>query len=159
MQLRLRTKLTLVMTWLVFLVAAVLSVVFLAQLLQQVLQETDKNAKELAHNVFLQVQNALTDAADQGIRPSSTLPEDIHDYVRHALEINEGLHAQLNAAIRSPLIYEVSITDQDGLVLISSDENEAGQYLPRRTPLSQLVQRGLLHQVKVLRGTSRFVRA
>jgi PAS domain S-box-containing protein len=155
MQLRLRTKLTLVMTSLVFLVAAVLSVVFLGQLLQQVLQETDKNAKDLAHNVFLQVQNALTDAADQGIRPSSTLPEDIHDYVRHALEINEGLHAQLDAAIRSPLIYEVSITDQDGLVLISSDKNEAGQYLPRRTPLSQLVQRGLLHQVKVLRGASR----
>ena len=155
MQLRLRTKLTLVMTSLVFLVAAVLSVVFLGQLLQQVLQETDKNAKDLAHNVFLQVQNALTDAADHGIRPSSTLPDDIHDYVRHALEINEGLHAQLDAAIRSPLIYEVSITDQDGLVLISSDKNEAGQYLPRRTPLSQLVQRGLLHQVKVLRGTSR----
>src|SRR5271168_3169492 len=131
MQLRLRTKLTLVMTSLVFLVVAVLSIVFLGQLLQQVLQETDKNAKDLAHYVFLQVQNALTDAANQGIRPSSTAPEDIHDYVRHALEINEGL------------------------VLISSDKTLPGQFLPRRTPLSQLVQRGLLHQIKVLRGASR----
>jgi PAS domain S-box-containing protein len=155
MQLRLRTKLTLVMTSLVFLVVAVLSVVFLGQLLQQVLQETDKNAKDLAHYVFLQVQNALTDAANEGIRPSSTSPEDIHDYVRHALEINEGLQAQLAAAISSPLIYEVSITDDDGLVLISSDKILPGQFLPRRTPLSQLVQRGLLHQIKVLRGASR----
>jgi PAS domain S-box-containing protein len=155
MQLRLRTKLTLVMTSLVFLVVAVLSVVFLGQLLQQVLQETDKNAKDLAHYVFLQVQNALTDAANEGIRPSSTSPEDIHDYVRHALEINEGLQAQLAAAISSPLIYEVSITDDDGLVLISSDKILPGQFLPRRTPLSQLVQRGLFHQIKVLRGASR----
>jgi PAS domain S-box-containing protein len=155
MQLRLRTKLTLVMTSLVFLVVAVLSVVFLGQLLQQVLQETDKNARDLAHYVFLQVQNALTDAANQGIRPSSTSPDDIHDYVRHALEINEGLQAQLAAAISSPLIYEVSIADQDGLVLISSDKTLPGQFLPRRTPLSQLVQRGLLHQIKVLRGASR----
>jgi PAS domain S-box-containing protein len=155
MQLRLRTKLTLVMTSLVFLVVAVLSVVFLGQLLQQVLQETDKNAKDLAHYVFLQVQNALTDAANEGIRPSSGSPEDIHDYVRHALEINEGLQAQLAAAISSPLIYEVSITDQDGMVLISSDKTLPGQFLPKRTPLSQLVQRGLLHQIKVLRGASR----
>ncbi len=155
MQLRLVTKLTLVMTLLVFLVVAVLSVVFLGQLLQQVLQETDQNAKDLGHYVFLQVQNALTDAANAGIRPSSTSPEDIHDYVRHALEINEGLQAQLDAAISSPLIYEVSITDDDGLVLISSDKTLPGQFLPRRTALSQLVQRGLLHQIKVLRGASR----
>jgi PAS domain S-box-containing protein len=155
MQLRLRTKLTLVMTSLVFLVVAVLSAVFLGQLLQQVLQETDKNAKDLAHYVFLQVQNALTDAANEGIRPSSTSPEDIHDYVRHALEINEGLQAQLAAAISSPLIYEVSITDQNGLVLISSDKILPGQFLPRRPPISQLVARGLLHQIKVLRGASR----
>jgi PAS domain S-box-containing protein len=155
MQLRLRTKLTLIMTSLVFLVVAVLSVVFLGQLLQQVLQETDKNAKDLAHYVFLQVQNALTDAANQGIRPSSTSPEDIHDYVRHSLEINEGLQAQLAAAISSPLIYEVSITDDDGLVLISSDKRLPGQFVPHRTPLTQLVQRGLIHQIKVLRGASR----
>ena len=155
MQLRLRTKLTLIMTSLVFLVVAVLSVVFLGQLLQQVLQETDKNAKDLAHHVFLQVQNALTDAANQGIRPPSTSPEDIHDYVRHSLEINEGMQAQLASAILPSSIYEVSITDDDGLVLISSDKQLPGQYLPHRTPLTQLVQRGLIHQIKVLRGASR----
>lgn len=156
MQLRLRTKLTLVMTSLVFLVVAVLSVVFLGQLLQQVLQETDKNAKDLAHSVFLQVQTALTDAANRGIRPYSSSPDDIHDYVRHALEINEGLQAQLAAAISSSqLIYEVSVTDRDSLALISSDKRLPGQILLRRTPLTQLVQRGLLHQITVLRGTSR----
>jgi len=152
MQLRLRTKLTLVMTGLVLLVSAVLSGVFAAQLLDQLLQATSERAKDLAEQVFLQAQHALTDAGQQGLRPASDTPQEIHDYVRHAFEINEGLRTQLKAAKENPLIYEVSITDHDGMVLISTDEDLPGKFLPHRTPLSQLVQRNFLHQVKVLAG-------
>ena len=155
MQLRLRTKLTLVMTGLVLLVVAVLSGVFAAQLLEQLLQATTKRANDLASQVFLQAQHALTDAAEQGLRPASDAPEEIHDYVRHAFEINEGLHTQLKAAKDNPLIYEVSIADSEGMVLISTDESLPGTYLPRRTSLNQLVQRSFLHQVKVLAGRSK----
>src|SRR5229473_2833211 len=155
MQLRLRTKLTLVMTGLVLLVVAVLSGVFAAQLLEQLLQATTKRANDLASQVFLQAQHALTDAAEQGLRPASDAPEEIHDYVRHAFEINEGLHTQLKAAKDNPLIYEVSIADSEGMVLISTDESLPGTYLPRRTSLNQLVQRNFLHQVRVLAGRSK----
>jgi PAS domain S-box-containing protein len=155
MQLRLRTKLTLVMTGLVLLVAAVLSGVFAAQLLDQLLQATRVRANDLAGQVFLQAQRALTDAGEQGVRPASDNPQEIHDYVRHAFEINEGLHTQLKAAKENPLIYEVSIADHEGMVLVSTDENMPGKFLPRRTPLSQLVQRNFLHQVKVLAGPSK----
>ncbi|OLC99850.1 MAG: hypothetical protein AUH86_01390 [Acidobacteria bacterium 13_1_40CM_4_58_4] len=155
MQLRLRTKFTLVMTSLVLLVVAVLSGVFAAQLLDQLIRETDKRASDLAEQVFLQARHALTEAAQQGLRPGSDAPEEIHDYVRHAFEISEGLRTQLRAAKENPLIYEVSITDTDGLVLASSDENLPGTFLPRRTSLSQLVGRNFLHQVKVLFGPSR----
>jgi PAS domain S-box-containing protein len=155
MQLRLRTKFTLVMTSLVLLVVAVLSVVFAAQLLDQLIQETDKRANDLAEQVFLQAKHALVEAAQQGLRPGSDAPQEIHDYVRHAFEISEGLRTQLRAAKENPLIYEVSITDTDGLVLASTDENLPGTFLSRRTPLSQLVGRNFLHQVKVLFGPSR----
>jgi PAS domain S-box-containing protein len=155
MQLRLRTKLTIVMTGLVLLVVAVLSGVFLAQLLEQTLLDTDKRASDLAHQVFVQAQHALTDAANQGLRPSSEDAQDVHDYVRRAFEINAGLQAQLEAAISSPSVYEVSITDDDGLVLISNDESLPGKTQARRPPLSQLVQSGFVHQVTVLRGPSK----
>jgi PAS domain S-box-containing protein len=155
MQLRLRTKLTLVMTGLVLLVAAVLSSVFAAQLLEQLLQATSKRADDLANQVFLQARQAITEAGQQGLRPASDSPQEIHDFVRHALEINEGLQTQLKAAKGNPLIYEVSITDHEGMVLVSTDENLPGSFLPRRTPLSQLVQRNFLHQVKVLAGPSK----
>jgi PAS domain S-box-containing protein len=155
MQLRLRTKLTLVMTGLVLLVSAVLSGVFAAQLLEQLLQATSMRANDLASQVFLQAQRALTDAGERGSRPTSDDPQEIHDFVRHAFEINEGLRTQLKAAKENPLIYEVSIVDHAGMVLISTDETLPGKFLPRRTPLSQLVQRNFLHQVKVLAGPSK----
>ena len=155
MQLRLRTKFTLVMTSLVLLVVTVLSGVFAAQLLDQLLQATSERASDLAGQVFLQAQRALVDARQQGLRPASESPQEIHDYVRHAFEINEGLHTQLKAATDNPLIYEVSIADNDGMVLISTDESLPGKFLPRRLPLSQLVQRNFLHQVKVLAGPSK----
>jgi PAS domain S-box-containing protein len=155
MQLRLRTKLTLVMTGLVLLVAAVLSGVFAAQTLDQLLQATKKRADDLANQVFLQAKQALLEAGQQGLRPASDSPQEIHDFVRHAFEISEGLRTQLKAAKENPLIYEVSITDLDGMVLVSTDENLPGSFLPRRTPIAQLVQRNFLHQVKVLAGPSK----
>ena len=155
MQLRLRTKLTLVMTRLVLLVAAVLSGVFAAQLLEQLLEATNTRADDLGKQVFVQAKHALLEAGQQGLRPASDAPDEIHDFVRHAFEISDGLRTQLKAAKENPLIYEVSITDLDGMVLASTDENLPGLYLPRRTPLSQLVQRNFLHQVKVLAGPTK----
>src|SRR5437660_700300 len=85
-----------------------------------------------------------------GLRPDSYATKEIHYYVRHAFEISEGLRTQFVAAKKNPLIYEVSITDTDDLVLASTDENLQGKFLPHRASLSQLVGRSFLHQIKVL---------
>src|SRR2546430_274945 len=155
MQLRLRTKLTLVMTSLVLLVAAVLSGVSFWQLLEHVLRETNKRTVELAGDSFEWVQRALADASSHGWRPESNSAEDIHDYVRYALQSSEGLQAQLKSAIGSPAIYEVTIIDKDGIVLVSSDKSEEGKFHLGRSPISGLMQRGFLHKVTVLRGKPR----
>ena len=147
---RLRTKFTLVMTSLVLFVVAVLSCVFAAQLLERLIQETDRRAGDLAEQVFLQAKNALVEAKQQGLRPDSYAPEEIHDFVRLAFEKSEGLRTQLASANKNPLIYEVSITDSEGLVLASTDENLPGTLRPRKASLSQLVGRSFLHQIKVL---------
>jgi len=152
MQLRLRTKLTLVMTGLVLLVVIVLSGVFFAQLLGQALHEADKRTVEIANNTFEQVKRALAEAGERGWRPESSSPQDIRDYVRYALQSSEGLQAELKAAIDSPAIYEVSIIDENSQVLASSDKSETARFHLRKAPLSQLVQRSFLHQVNILRG-------
>jgi len=153
MQLRLRTKLTLIMTGLVLLVVAVLSAVFVAQLFEQVLQQTDKRTLEIANQVFEQAKRALAEAAERGLRPASNDATDVNDYVQQAFRTSEGLNAQLKAAkLDTPSIYEVSITNNAGKVLISTDESLRGKFLARRTNISQLTRRGYLHQAKVLAG-------
>jgi PAS domain S-box-containing protein len=153
MQLRLRTKLTLVMTGLVLLVVAAVSGVYFAQLLQQVLDQSERRATEIARSTFDQIKGALQDAKAQGWRPESNGPEDIRDYVAYALGASQGLQAQLQAASASSGIYEITITDRDGRVLASApDKSLVNKFALRRLPLSQLTRRGVLHQVKVLAG-------
>ena len=127
----LRTKFTLVMTSLVLFVVAVLSCVFASQLLEQLIQETDARAGDLAEQIFVQAKHALVEGAQQGLR------------------------TQFVAAKENPLIYQVSITDTDGIVLASTDENLPGTFLPRRASLSHLVGRSFLHQMKILQVSAR----
>jgi len=155
MQLRLRTKLTLMMTSLVLLVAAVLSGVFAAQLLDQLLQETMKRANDIADQLFPQAQLAVTVAGEQGLRPASDSPEEIRDYVRHAFENQRRLAHSAQSRKEESADLRDFHHGQYGMVLIFDDENLPGKFLPRRAPLSQMVQRNFLHQVKVLVGLRR----
>src|ERR1700726_1676571 len=105
MQLRLRTKLTLVMSGLVLLVVAAVSGVYFTQLLQQVLDQSERRATEIARSTYYQVAEALDEAKTQGWRPESNAPEDIRDYVAYAVGASQGLQAKLQAEIVSSGIY------------------------------------------------------
>ena len=150
MQLGLRAKLTMVMTGLVLLLTAVLSLVFLEFQLQQALLDTDKRANELAQEVFDAARRALDEAKAQGLRPNSDDPQGAYDYVKHAFEMSEGLASRLQTATDSPSIYEVSIVDRDGMVLASSDPALTGKTSLRRAPFAQLVQSPFVRQVRIL---------
>src|SRR5215471_14012868 len=99
MQLRLRTKLTLVMTGLVFLVVVVLSGVYFARLTGQVIQETDNRANELTQQVYGQAKRALADAKQSGMQAASDLPEDQRDYVRQAFERSDSLTEEMQTPL------------------------------------------------------------
>ncbi len=150
MRLGLRAKLTLIMTGLVLLSVTVLSSVFFEQLLQQVMHDTDKRANELAREVFDSARHSLADAKAQGLRPTSDDPQETHEYVKQAFEISEGLTSRLQSATDSPSVYEISIVDRDGIVLVSSDPSLPGKPAPRRPPFAQLVQSPFVRQVRVL---------
>ncbi len=156
MQLRLRTKLTLVMTGLVLAVVAVLSAVFVARLSTQVVRTANDRARFVAEQVFNQARHAVTDAANRGLRPETSDPQDIHDYVRKAFEDSPGLTALLDAAVGyTPSIDEVTIADYDGIAMLSSDANLQGRFAPRRTPLAQLLRSSIFEQLRVLYGPTR----
>jgi PAS domain S-box-containing protein len=153
MQLGLRAKLTMVMTGLVLLMVAVLSLVFLSQQLQQALLDSQARATELARQVFYWASHADDDAKLRGLRPASEDPQEIHDYVREVFETSDALNTQLTAATELPSIYEVSIVDRNGVVLVSSDPSENGKTVPKRPELSRLVQSPIVRQIRILLGT------
>jgi PAS domain S-box-containing protein len=156
MQLGLRTKLTLVMTGLVFLVVVVLSAVFVARLTGQVIHETSTRASELAQQMFEQAKHALEDARQAGERPASNSAEDRHAYVKRAFETSDGLLAALQSPLGSnPWIYDVSIVDHAGLVLVSSDERMIGTIAQARRPFSQLDRSNFFRQMQLLYGPQR----
>jgi len=152
MQLGLRAKLTMVITALVLLTTAVLSMVFLELLMQQVLHDTNQRALELARDVFDSASHAENDAKAMGMLPASEDPQEIHDYVRKVFETSDALNARLSGAAELPSIYEVSIVDHDGMVLVSSDTSGNGKIVGRRPPLSRLVQSPVVRQVRILLG-------
>jgi PAS domain S-box-containing protein len=153
MQLRLRTKLTLVMTGLVFLVVVVLSAVFVARLTSQVIHETNNRANELAQQIFEQAKHALEDAKDAGLRPLSNSIEDRHEYVKRAFETSDGLLSALQSPLGSnPWIYDVSVVDHALLVLASSDPKMKNTVAPIRPPFAQIDRSNFLRQMKALYG-------
>src|SRR6516225_6769880 len=152
MQLGLRAKLTMVITALVLLTTAVLSIVFLELLMQQVLRNTDKRAQELAEQVFEEASHAQSDAKQMGMLPASNDPQEIHDYERKVFETSDALNDRVSKAAGLPAIYEVSIVDRDNLVLVSSDPTAAGKMVGRRPPLSRLVQSPIVRQIRILMG-------
>src|SRR5579859_2563447 len=156
MQLGLRTKLTLVMTGLVFLVVVVLSAVFVARLTSQVIHETNTRGNELAQQMFEQAKHSLEDAKQYGLRPNSNSPEDRHEYVERAFATSDGLIAALQSPLGSnPWIYDVSIVDRAGIVLVSSDQKMMGTTAPVRPPFAQIDRSNFLRQLKVLYGPQR----
>ncbi|MCL5288386.1 MAG: ATP-binding protein, partial [Acidobacteria bacterium] len=69
------------------------------------------------------------------------------------LDENAGLTGLVEAALGySPTIYEVSVVDGAGVVMLSSDASLPSRAAPKRTNFEQLVRSGFVEQLRVLYG-------
>src|SRR5258708_434921 len=156
MHLRLKTKITVMMAFLVLAVVAVNSTLYVSTLTRQVIRQADKRASLVAQQVFLNGQNALADAANSGQAPNSNSDEDLRAYVQKSLSESTALTALIDAEVGdSFMFYEVTITDINGTVLVSSDASLPGKHSPPRTNLSQLVSSKFLDQLRAIDGPPR----
>jgi signal transduction histidine kinase/type II secretory pathway pseudopilin PulG len=150
MQLRLKTKITLTTAALVLAVVGVNSTLYMMNLTRQVIRQAEDRAQLVARQVFIQAQIALADAAKAGQSPDSESAEDMRAYAQKAFNESSHLTSYIDAQLDSKLIYEVSIADVHGLVLVSSDKSLPGNSEPIRASIAQLVPGGFLNQLKVL---------
>jgi PAS domain S-box-containing protein len=153
MRLSLKTKFTLATSLLVLAVVAIVSTLYLARLTRQVLRQADERARFVAQQIFLACQNALADSAERGESPASPSSDDLRRYVMRSFDNSSTLNSLIESAVGySPTIYEVTISDRNGIVLVSSDASLRGQKVANRPSVSSFVRTGFFEQLRTLYG-------
>ncbi|MGD0955298.1 MAG: ATP-binding protein [Candidatus Acidiferrales bacterium] len=153
MRLSLKTKLTLATSLLVLAVVALVSSLYLGRLMRQTLRQASDNAGFVAQQVYAACGNALKEATERGEAPASLEPADLRGYVRRAFDNSSTLNSLIESDVGiSPTIYEITISDKDGVVLISSDASLRDQKIGARPPVSALVRAGFFQQLRELYG-------
>jgi PAS domain S-box-containing protein len=153
MRLSLKTKFTLVTSLLVLAVVAVVSILYLARLMRQTLRQANDTDAFVAQQVYDACGNALKDAAERGEAPASLDPTDLREYVRRAFDNSSTLNSLIESDVGiSPTIYEITISDANDMVLVSSDAALRDQKVVRRPPINSLVRGGFIQQIRELYG-------
>ena len=150
---RLKTKLVLAITGLVFSVVVVFSWIWLSQLLQQHIEQSWASTDFLAHNALFQMRDAL----DTGLRDRHFDPNDpaaVRAAVADSLRLNHGLNNTLTAIVDyNPTILDVAIVDRQNRAIIAvPDSTLDDQVLPNRPDYSLLRRKSLIRTFRVVFG-------
>jgi PAS domain S-box-containing protein len=153
MRLSLKTKLTLATSLLVLAVVGVVSGLYVGRLMRQTLRQANDNASFVAQQVYDACGNALKEASERGDAPASLGAADMREYARRAFDNSSTLNSLIESDVGiSPTIYEITISDKDGIVLLSSDASLREEKVAARPPISSLVRAGVFQQLRELWG-------
>ena len=152
---RLKTKLVLAITGLVFLVVCTLSWVFLGQLLRQRLSQAYSDNDMVAREIFSATQRAIqTNIRGPQVDPND--PSALRAAVAEALRSDPALTELMSSAIRySPTVFDVAIADSEGRALLSTDPTNLDHVLPHRQEYEELQTGGLMKLLQVVFGPPR----
>ncbi len=136
---RLKTKLVLAITTLVFLVAGVLSLVYVSQLLHGAVQESFDTSHMGAQQIWLALENALeTGLKGRIVNPND--PGELRALVAQTIQNSAPLAAVIDSVNRySVTVYDISIGDSANNIVLSSNPDNQGHPLPYRPRYDQLL--------------------
>src|SRR5271157_5430103 len=136
---RLKTKLVLAITALVFLISGILSLVYVSQLLHSAVQQSYDTNRMVANQVRLALQNALeTGLKDRKVDPNN--PAELRDLAAAAIRDNESLKAVVDSVNRYSLnVYDINICDSQSRTLVSTNPTNEDKPLPVRPDYTQLL--------------------
>jgi signal transduction histidine kinase len=129
---RLKTKLVLAITLLVFLIAELLSLVYVSQLLHTAVQQSYDTNRMVANQVRFALQNALeTGLKDQKVDPNN--PAQLRNLAAEAVRDNAALQAVIDSVNRYSLtVYDINIGDNQRSTLLSTNPENEDKPLPAR---------------------------
>ncbi|MGC1424419.1 MAG: ATP-binding protein [Terracidiphilus sp.] len=149
---RLKTKLVLAITGLVFLIAGLLSLVYVSHLVAAAIQQSYDSNRMVANQVRFALHNALLEGLkDQTVDPNDK--EKLQELVQAAIKNSEFLDATLDSAnMSSPTEYDVNIVDRQSRVLLSTFPDNEGKLLPWRPKYSELLAAGPITKMREIYG-------
>jgi len=136
---RLKIKLVLAITALVFLITGLVSLVYASQMLHSAVAESYDTNHMVAEQIRFALQNALeTGLRDQTVDPND--PAQLRALMTSAVRDNAELQAVVQSVNRYSLtVYDVNIGDSHSLTLLSTNPENEDKTLPLRPDYTQLL--------------------
>jgi signal transduction histidine kinase len=136
---RLKTKLVLAITALVFLISGLLSLVYVSQLLIEAVQQSYVTNQLAANQIRFALQQALeTGLKDRKFDPN--FPEQLRDLAAAAVRQDAALKGVVDSVNRySFTVYDINIGDNESRALLSTDPSNLDKPLPVRPNYSELL--------------------
>jgi PAS domain S-box-containing protein len=152
---RLKTKLVVAVTGLVFLLVTVVAWQYLSQSLQQNVEQSYLSTDIIAHEVLFETRQAIEKSAQSNSIDLSD-PGQLREDVATILRKDAALNALLDSVISySPIVYDITVADSAGRALISTDPALEDTKFPFRPEYATLRFRSLTKIIGVVLGKPR----
>ena len=136
---RLKTKLVIAITSLVFLIAGLLSLVYVSHLVDAAIQQSYDSNRMIANQVSSALRDALvTGLKDQVVDPNDTAK--LHELVVAAVRDSTALRAVMESAnMYSATLLDISVADAQSHIVVSTLPGNDGKPLPQRPNYGELL--------------------
>ena len=152
---QLRTKLVLAITSLVFIIAGVLSLVFVSQMLHAAVKQSYDTNKTVASEVRFAVQSALENGLkDREVNPND--PNELRGLAAEAVRRDKVLQATMDAVNRySFTVYDINIGDAQGRTLLSTNPDNQDKPMVTRQDYGALLDANFVQLLREVYGKPR----
>jgi signal transduction histidine kinase len=136
---RLKTKLVLAITTLVFFISGLLSLVYVSQLLHSAVRQSYDTNQMVADQIDSALRSALeTGLKDRKVDPNN--PDQLRELATAAVRDNAALQAVVDSVNRYSLtVYDINIGDNQSNTLLSTNPANEDKPLPVRANLNELL--------------------
>jgi signal transduction histidine kinase len=148
----LKTKLVLAITALVFIIAGLVSLVYMGELLQVAVREpyaTDKMGAD-------QIRKVLQDTLDEGLKNKVVNPNDpaqLRAMVASVVQNSAPLMSVIQSVNSHSLtVYDINVADSQSITLLSTNPDNQGKPLPVRPNYTQLLHDNAFQQMALVFG-------
>jgi signal transduction histidine kinase len=152
---RLKTKLVLAITSLVFFITGIVSLVYVSQLLHSAVQQSYDTNRMVADQIQFALRRALeTGLRDRKVDPGN--PTELRELATAAVRDNAALQAVVESVNRYSLtVYDINIGDSLSNTILSTNPDNEDKPLPSRPNLSQLLSANPIDLMREVFGSPR----